>query len=600
MRPYALRPGDRLPRLLIPWTPWYREFFANLRDQVWPKAMPALELTSQPADFWPDVFINRRLPFAPIRQSVLAHIFVILAVWGITENYLLHRPLETRSPFRHAKITYYPLSEYLPPIDTGGAPAPLELKGVPEYAKQPIISAPKVPDNSRQTIVTPPRLKIEHDLPLPNIVAWNTPTPEIPLDAVRGAKLTVPPDLASVVPPPANAGDRKLKLADMLPTPVAPPPDATRALPGPKLPGIEAVAPAPDLSGHDMHAPAVPVAGAVPPPPGDLSTRKLGNINIGEMTPSALAPKLPVTEQASVPVRVPAARGGNGSGWQQPESAAPAPGAIGDGSTGAVGKMIALSIHPALPDKPVDVQGNRRGVFAATPEGKPGAPSLPEIKGAPGGTGTGIGTGSGKPNAAAPEGIYVGPAPADMQPIVMAGPPAPAVNAAQPNALLAMARTRSVADLARDTLPPAHSDPPKLQEEQKVFGVKRSYAMTINMPNLTSAGGGSWIMRFAELHDSGDKSELSAPVADRKVDPAYPQDAIRERIQGTVMLYAIIRADGSVNGVRVLRSVDRRLDENARIALTKWHFFPGTKHGVPVDVEAVVQIPFSMALYPSY
>ena len=596
------------PSLLVAWTGWHREFFSNLRDTLWPRAESALLLSSRPAEFWPDVFVNRRLPFAPFRQSALAHVFVVLAVWGITQNFLARQPINLRSPFQHSKITYYPVSDYLPPIDTGSAPAVHAQKGAPAYAKQAILSIPKRPDNRRQTIVTPSPLKLSADVPLPNIVAWNTsaPAPRVPLDAVRGAKLTVPLDLATAVPPPIEHGmaARKTDIADLAPSAVPPPPQAHRPnLSGPNLPTPDAVAPSipnsPDLSRNDIHLPKLPVAGAVPPPPGDLAGRKLGELNIGQMTPTAQAPRLPVTEQASVPVRVPATRnagaGGNVSGSSQ--AVAPAPAAVGTPSGSGIGQMIALSVRPALPTGPVVVpEGNRSGVFAATREGKPDAPGIPEIKTAPGGKETG--GPAGRAHSAVPEGIHVGSGPANSLPSAVAGPPAsspPAANAKQ--TLLAMARPKSVADLARETTPAKRPEVPKIEktkieEEAKVFGAKRAYMLIINMPNLTSAGGGSWIMHFAELHESADKSDLKAPVAERKVDPAYPQDLMRERIEGTVMLYAVIHADGSVSQVRVLRSVDRRLDENARLALLKWHFRPGTKHGEPVDIEAVVQIPF--------
>ena len=88
--------------------------------------------------------------------------------------------------------------------------------------------------------------------------------------------------------------------------------------------------------------------------------------------------------------------------------------------------------------------------------------------------------------------------------------------------------------------------------ERKVFGDRKFYSMTLNMPNLNS-GGGSWVIRFAELHENQDKSELVAPLATQKVDPAYPLELMRRGIQGTVTLYAIIRSDGSVGNVRVLR-----------------------------------------------
>jgi TonB family protein len=115
----------------------------------------------------------------------------------------------------------------------------------------------------------------------------------------------------------------------------------------------------------------------------------------------------------------------------------------------------------------------------------------------------------------------------------------------------------------------------------------------MNMPNLTSATG-SWIIRFAELKQSDDKTALTAPVAMTKVDPAYPPDVLRDHVEGTVTLYAIIRTDGVVDGIRILDGLDSRLDENAVQALSHWRFRPGMKNGQFVAVEAVVQIPFRM------
>jgi TonB family protein len=142
----------------------------------------------------------------------------------------------------------------------------------------------------------------------------------------------------------------------------------------------------------------------------------------------------------------------------------------------------------------------------------------------------------------------------------------------------------------------------KLSEaERAVFGGRRFYSVTLNMPNLNSAGG-SWIIRFAELkHESritdanATAEDLSQPMATHKVDPAYPMQLMRENVQGTVIVYAVIHADGSVGDVRVLRGVDDRLDRFATQAVSQWKFDPATKKGAPVDVEATFQIPFRPA-----
>ena len=164
------------------------------------------------------------------------------------------------------------------------------------------------------------------------------------------------------------------------------------------------------------------------------------------------------------------------------------------------------------------------------------------------------------------------------------------------------------------TLQPTNSS--KLSDvERAVFGDRKFYSLSLNMPNLNSAGG-SWIIRFAALQkdstpaspssraaasdppadssSSGDLSsaDLSAPVATRKVDPAYPLELMRQNVGGTVILYGVIRTDGTVGNVRVLRGVDDRLAQFATEAIAKWKFEPATKNGAPVDVEATFWIPF--------
>lgn len=120
--------------------------------------------------------------------------------------------------------------------------------------------------------------------------------------------------------------------------------------------------------------------------------------------------------------------------------------------------------------------------------------------------------------------------------------------------------------------------------------------MVLNMPNLNS-GGGSWVIRFAELKESvaAAQGNLIAPEPTNKVDPGYPLELMRQNVKGTVTLYAVIHSDGSVGDVRVLNSPDDRLDPFARAALARWHFRPAMKNGAPVALEAVIQIPFRPA-----
>ncbi|MGC2195964.1 MAG: energy transducer TonB, partial [Terriglobales bacterium] len=160
-------------------------------------------------------------------------------------------------------------------------------------------------------------------------------------------------------------------------------------------------------------------------------------------------------------------------------------------------------------------------------------------------------------------------------------------------------------ELASNSLPrssPASVPHPKAELvdnpsplERQIFHDRRLYSMTLNMPNLNSAGG-SWVMRFAELESNRGKGELIAPVADHKVDPAYPIQLMRENVAGTVTLRAIIRADGTVGDIQVVNGADARLDQYATQALARWHFRPAMKNDANVDVEAIVMIPFKPIL----
>ncbi len=137
--------------------------------------------------------------------------------------------------------------------------------------------------------------------------------------------------------------------------------------------------------------------------------------------------------------------------------------------------------------------------------------------------------------------------------------------------------------------------PPGAQPEQ-IFASKKIYKMLVNMPNLNSATG-SWILNFTEMRMNSDgppaaSSDLSGPAPSRKVDPKYPPTLINEHVEGEVVLYAVIRRDGSVDSIQLVRGIDEQLDANAMNALSQWKFRPAMRQGTPIELEAIVHIPF--------
>ena len=98
--------------------------------------------------------------------------------------------------------------------------------------------------------------------------------------------------------------------------------------------------------------------------------------------------------------------------------------------------------------------------------------------------------------------------------------------------------------------------------------------------------------RSAAASGPASSGELAEPAPLRKVDPKYPPTLIAEHVEGEVILYAIIRRDGSVDSIQVVKRLDDLLDANSVRALAQWKFRPAERNGEPVDLEAIVHIPF--------
>jgi TonB family protein len=76
---------------------------------------------------------------------------------------------------------------------------------------------------------------------------------------------------------------------------------------------------------------------------------------------------------------------------------------------------------------------------------------------------------------------------------------------------------------------------------------------------------------------------------------------MRARIEGSVLLEAVVGIDGRVGAVHVVRSLDplNGLDEQAVRALQQWTFTPGMKDGLAVPVLISVQLSFTLASNPA-
>ena len=92
-----------------------------------------------------------------------------------------------------------------------------------------------------------------------------------------------------------------------------------------------------------------------------------------------------------------------------------------------------------------------------------------------------------------------------------------------------------------------------------------------------------------------DPKTMSEPKVIHKVAPHYPEDAKKEKVQGTVILDAVIAKDGSVRETRVVKGKDDRLVKAARTAVGQWRYEPvRDKDGKPMELLFTVTIRFAL------
>src|SRR5271169_5224012 len=453
------------PALHYELEPRLRVFWRNLTDLILRRQPEPLETTSQPVPVPPETFVRTGLGHRHFVESYGYHFLLVVLIYFFSTSSLFNRPVELRSPFENTTVEHYPLSEYLPPLNTGPRGEAKPRKGAPKLAKQEILSVPPNPDNNHQTIVTPPNVKLTRDVPLPNIVAWtNIPGQPIQASSRQLSQLKLPQFTPQVVEPTADVSKLKSRNNVAIAQPAA-------------------VEPAADVSKvkAKLTMPVMAQPSVVEPPlsPDQLKLKR-GEINMAQMDPQVAAPKLPVQPQRAGGVGDAAAA--NNAGKNVPAQ----PSIQGLQSSKGQGQIIALGLNPADVRGPVEVpSGNRSGEFHASPGGKPDAPGTPNITGTPGATGGGAGggkgngSGNGGGNGNAPAGITVGAPPPGAATTAVTGTPTKSPSEAQMEErkkIIAAAMNPTLPSVSR---PPVAPPPPTVGDneedavERQVFGSKK-------------------------------------------------------------------------------------------------------------------------------
>ncbi len=87
---------------------------------------------------------------------------------------------------------------------------------------------------------------------------------------------------------------------------------------------------------------------------------------------------------------------------------------------------------------------------------------------------------------------------------------------------------------------------------------------------------------------------VKEPILIKRVEPQYPRAALQERIQGMVVLQAVITKTGSVEQVKTLRADHAVLEKAATDTVLQWKYKPATVNNRPVKVYFTVTVTFRL------
>ncbi len=410
----------------------------------------------------------------------------------------------------------------------------------------------------------------------------------------RGAESVQPQTIVSTPPNPNHPRQTLLQQFPRQPRRAAP---ETR-LPNMVLPDDPAATPMPEIDLQRLRVPGAPLDSSGPPraPAPPRPRRDTSQLSLRAAKPANPIPRLTLPEAAGADDL------GAGPNVNVP------PGVPLSGDLAAPG-VVALSATPGAPQRVIRLPDqNLRARFVAGPNPGSGSPG-----GIPGGTPGASGGSGGGPGGMAGGGeglivpdILVTPA-GDVPPgPVIVGPQGGGAPPA-PRRETAASRSSGAGRGSPAASPPPAPPPP--QERGRALleavhaggaGPRRLYVTYLYLANLTSQSS-SWLLQFAEslvgsAAPSGPEAILAPPQVRKKVDPCYPSEVeFKERVEGVVVVYGLIRPDGRVDDAVVMRGINPRIDQAALEAFSRSLFEPARKRGKPVAIDALVEIPFRFA-----
>ncbi len=101
-----------------------------------------------------------------------------------------------------------------------------------------------------------------------------------------------------------------------------------------------------------------------------------------------------------------------------------------------------------------------------------------------------------------------------------------------------------------------------------------------------------WVLQYALATPCcGPQDSIVPPLPLNEVLPSWPQDLVASHSGETIVVYAVIDADGKLRDTRLIESPSSDLNNGLLAALAAWTFQPAEKNGKPWVVQALLGIP---------
>ena len=84
------------------------------------------------------------------------------------------------------------------------------------------------------------------------------------------------------------------------------------------------------------------------------------------------------------------------------------------------------------------------------------------------------------------------------------------------------------------------------------------------------------------------------PVPTHRAEPEYTDDARNAKIEGSVLLQVEVNEKGIPTEAKVIRSLDKGLDQKAIESTLKWRFKPASKYGNPISGSVKIEVNFRL------